>query len=324
MKKLDVLLIGAINYDVYVPHSHNLVETSAVIDGIRLAIGGGASITAIALATLGLSSAVAGSVGKHAEIIKQILEEKGVEHFLEEFPKVETAITVADHYDDGSKRYRVDVTANKQFTPNNIRQLTSIVQDSKVVMRTGYPWMPQIAGQPTAELFEHARLNDVMTAFDMSNPDLWEVRMLEELVSDVLPYVDLLCANEKELYRLARRPSEPQIDSSELEEYMTQERVSEFAQRVLDMGVTTVNSHDGAKGTAIITKDEQVHEEPATVDRFVNPTGCGNLQNAGVIYSMLKGDDISYAAKFGNAMAILRLSGYDFPILSEVKAHMGE
>ena len=64
--RLDALFIGAINYDFYAYHKNNSIETSALSDDIRMEIGGGASITALALARLGLSSAVAGSVGDDA------------------------------------------------------------------------------------------------------------------------------------------------------------------------------------------------------------------------------------------------------------------
>jgi len=322
MSELDTLLIGAINYDIYVPYVNNSTETTSLSDVVRLKIGGGASITAIALATLGLSSAVAGSVGRDADIIRSELEERGVRQVLKKYPDVETAITVVEHYPDGRKRYRANTKSNRFFTPDDLRKVLPYVARSRVVMRTGYPWMPQIAGKPTAELFDYARQHGVTTALDMSNPDSWEQRLLEELISDVVPNIDLLCANENELHRLARTQNEPQIDNPELEAYMTPDRALKYAHRLLDRGVSTVNLHYGARGTMLVTKDGYVHQEPPRVEKYENPTGCGNLQNAGVIYCMRNGNDLGYAARFANTMAVLRLEGKDFPTLQDIKTRI--
>src|SRR3989338_5343144 len=320
MAELDVLFIGAVNYDILFPHLESPVETSSPSD-IRRRIGGGASITAIALATLGLSSAVAGSIGKDADIILKELDNRGVKHFLRQYP-VETAITAVEHYPDGRKRYMANTGSNALFTPEDLSEVLPHVNNSRVVMRTGYPWMPQIAGRPTAELFEYARQHNVVTALDMSSPDSWQKKMLEELVSDVVPYIYLLCANRRELYTLGIKEGEPQIDNSDLEAHTTPERALEYAHRLLDQGVTIVNLHYGQRGTMLVTKHGHVHEEPPKVERYVNPTGCGNQQNAGVISRILSGDNLSYAARFGNTMAVLRLSGTDFPTLQDVKTRI--
>lgn len=320
MTKLDALLIGAINYDVYALHKDNSIETSVLSDGLRLEIGGGASITAIALARLGLSCAVAGSVGNDAATFIEKLDEKKVKHFLKQHHEVGTALTLAIHYQDGNKRHLANTTSNKFFTHQDLRELFPQIKNSKLVMRTGYPWMPQIAGRPTAELFNYARENNVITALDMSNPETWEKKLLEELVSDVVPNIDLLCANEKELYRLAKKEDELEIINSGIEEYMAPKRALEYAHRLLLRGVKIVNLHYGKRGTMLLTKDEYIHIEPLKVERYVNPTGCGNLQNVGIIYCMLNDKDLRYAAKFANTIAVLRLEGNDFPKLNDIEA----
>ncbi|MFH1325140.1 MAG: carbohydrate kinase family protein [archaeon] len=322
MEKSDITFVGALNYDVYVPHKNNHAETSSLSDEIELEIGGGAAITAIAMATLGISPVVVGSVGKHSAIITQEFDNVGISYHLKYHPELKAAMTVADHYADGKKRYRANTIANRLFTSENLREIYPHIKTSRMVMRTGYPWMPQIAGKPTAELFNYARQHNVMTALDMSNPDSWEKRLLEELISEVTPQIDLLCANEKELHRLGRKSDEPLLDNSELEKYMVPERALEYAHRLIDRGVKIVNVHYGPLGTMIVTKNCYVHQQPPETKGYINPTGCGNLQNAGVIYSLLKEDDLDSAAKFGNAMAVLRLSGTLFPTLNEVEQNL--
>lgn len=100
---------------------------------------------------------------------------------------------------------------------------------------------------------------------------------------------------------------------------MMPERALEYAHRLLEKGVKTVNLHYGRKGTILVTKSGYVHAEPCRVEKYANPSGCGNLQNAGVIYCMLNGDDLPYTARFANAMAVSRLNGNDFPTLRDAE-----
>jgi len=276
MSQFDVFSIGPSSIDVYVPYSQRPAEYTYLDDGIRMGIGGGATITAIALARLGMSTAVAGSIGIYSGSIRNMLERRGVISFLKRYP-VETAITVIDHYSNGRKRPRANIKSNTFYTQRDLEDNFKHVSESRLVLRTGYPWMPQIAGEPTVKLFEHAKQHNVITALDMSNPVSWEKGLLEGLVSDVLPKTDLLCANERELYVLARREDEPKIPKSDVEAHMTPNRAYKYARRLLDKGVKTVNLHYGPRGTMIITNGSrlwslsQPREQPLTSATLLRP-----------------------------------------------------
>ena len=56
-----------------------------MLDDINIELGGGALITAMALAELGMSSVVVGSVGRHSGIITEELEQRGVQYRLKEY-----------------------------------------------------------------------------------------------------------------------------------------------------------------------------------------------------------------------------------------------
>src|SRR3989338_7194344 len=100
---IGALLTGAVNLDVYVSHMSNpdktnKIETTSLARGIKMEIGGGASITALALAKLGLLSAVAGAIGEDSDIILRKLAEPNVQTFLKYYPHGEPAVTIAEHY----------------------------------------------------------------------------------------------------------------------------------------------------------------------------------------------------------------------------------
>lgn len=340
-KTTGALLIGALNYDVYisVPNLNGAVEATSLENTIPLLlplerrIGGGAAITAVALATLGLSTTVAGVVGNDSSQLLETLWKAGVATDVVTHSDVPTAVTRAYHSPDGKKLYKADIRSNQLFTAKDLTEMLDEVGRSRIVMRTGYPWTPEIAGVPTAELFRYARKNCTITALDMSSPAKWPEGMLESLISDVLPQVDLLCANAWELYSLARRPDEPKLNAGEAEDCMSPKRVLECSARLIKGGVSVVNVHYGEKGTVLVTANGWAHALPPYVAQTVNPTGCGNLQNAGIIYCMLNdrrpdrlgsstsfGLDLPYAAKFANAAAALRLGGKEFPSFKEIKA----
>lgn len=340
-KTIDALFIGALNYDVYinVPNLNRAIDATSLDNAVPLLlpserrIGGGAAITAVALATLGLSTAVVGAVGKDGDALLEALKQAGVISLITQHSRVPTAVTLAYHTPEGGELYKANTQSNELFGTGDLTKLLGNVRQSRLVMRTGYPWMPQLAGLPTAELFRFARQNDVITALDMSNPKALDKRVLEELVSEVLPNVDLLCANVNELYCLANYKAGPDVGVSELETTISSETILDYSSQLIRRGVNIVNVHCGERGTVLVTNSGYVHAIPPQVAHIVNPTGCGNLQNAGFIYCLLNdgrldrlgsslglGLDLFYAAKFANAAAALRLGGKEFPTFEQIKA----
>jgi len=328
MEQYDVFAVGSANKDIYIPVVSSPKEYTHVRrEGLRIAMGGGALNVVGFLAHLGLSTAIAGSIGNDAnDIILERLKEYGIKSFLIKY-EVDTDVTAALHYPDVGKRYISSIKSKELYSPEDLKEVLSEIKKSKVLYRSSYPWQRGIIGKPSIELFDYARKNNVITVFDMSSPERWEEGLLEELRTEIIPRTDWLCANTRELYVLTKEEDKPEIPKSEIEDYMTLKRILKSARMMMDKGVKIVNIHEGRRGSVIIKKGAHYHAEPPRVEKYLHPTrliptGTGDAQNSGFIYCMLNEKDLKYTVNFANTMAVLRLSGIRRPKLNQVENFM--
>lgn len=107
---------------------------------------------------------------------------------------------------------------------------------------------------------------------------------------DLLPYIDILKANEHEMVSLTGS-SDPY----------------EAARRLAEWGVREVVLTLGDQGS-VIYNDGKFYEIPAyPVDKVIDATGCGDTYMAGYLYKRAQGADIKDAGNFAAAMCTLKL-----------------
>jgi sugar/nucleoside kinase (ribokinase family) len=117
-----------------------------------------------------------------------------------------------------------------------------------------------------AELLEAARRQGLTTSLDINWDPQWNsapdavIRSRKEAVRQVLPLVDLVHGNVRELTLFA--------DSDDLA--VTLERLSAW-------GAGAVVVHRGAQGAGHFCRGELLTEPAAPVRQHVNSTGCGDL-----------------------------------------------
>lgn len=108
---------------------------------------------------------------------------------------------------------------------------------------------------------------------------------------EILPYVDILKANEKEM----------EVLTGVTDPY-------EAARRLAAMGCREVVLTLGARGS-LIYADGEFHDIPAFVpEAVVDATGCGDTYMAGYLLRRSLGDDIDTAGRFAAAMCSLKLA----------------
>ncbi len=108
---------------------------------------------------------------------------------------------------------------------------------------------------------------------------------------ELLPYIDILKANEHEMVSLTGH-DDPLA----------------AARRLADWGVKEVVLTLGDRGSLIYTGGE-AHVIPAyPVDDVVDATGCGDTYMAGYLYIRSRGGDVDEAGRFASAMCSLKLA----------------
>jgi sugar/nucleoside kinase (ribokinase family) len=150
-------------------------------------------------------------------------------------------------------------------------------------------------GSPTARILRKARHAGATTSLDIStDPQGWP-RVRVDAVRACLPHVNTFFANEVEVCAVAevRNPIRA-------------------AERILEHGVEEVVLHRGADGATSI-REGQRESAPAFRVPVDNPTGCGDVFNAGYLFAKLSGGAPDEALGLGNACAALHLQDRTVP-----------
>ncbi len=217
-----------------------------------------------------------------------------------------------------------DARCSRMLTGSHIQKSSPYVMNGKVAVMSTLGGFDISVLEETARQFKAALDKGVVTALDLGgyikNPDY---RALFEKL--FLPGLSLVCGNEKELYWAAKRERENIKNPDKIREFMTPDKVVEFANRIFETGygrLQLINIHYGKDGTILVRRGKHSHEMPSFRPHIKNNSGPGNVQNAGVIYCFLKGKDDAYAAKFANAAAGLYVGGMGYPRLGQIESVM--
>ncbi len=90
-----------------------------------------------------------------------------------------------------------------------------------------------------------------------------------------------------------------------------------------DAGVRQVLISDGAAGAVIGTDDGYEHIPPAQDVTITNTSGAGDALLAGIIYGIMRGDEMTSAVKFAHQMAAITLN-HDGPVVPHIMDKLTE
>jgi len=97
--------------------------------------------------------------------------------------------------------------------------------------------------------------------------------------------------------------------------------INKIFNKAISYGCKTVVMKLGEKG-CLIGQKNKVIKVPAFKTKVVNPTGAGDLFDAGFIFSFLRGDCVEKAGKFGNLVASFGISRFGdcrYPTMEQLK-----
>jgi sugar/nucleoside kinase (ribokinase family) len=278
-----ILVSGAVIYDTLVrPVEAPQWGTTTIVETIEPHIGGNASNTSIALATLGVPVRVIGAIGddEHGRFVRGALERAGVGTEALSVVDAPTAATVA----------LVNGAGNRMFLhrPGASGAAFSVPLDFPAGLIAGMSHyhlaslfiLPNFRPHAPATL-ARARAAGLATSLDTN----WDPRgMWMRDLGPCLPDLDYLFMNEDEA-RMATGSDDP----------------ATIAKAVLGLGVRTAVLKLGAHGCAIFTADREVRC-PAFEVEVKDTTGAGDCFVAGFLAARQRGAGIEEAGRFANAV----------------------
>jgi sugar/nucleoside kinase (ribokinase family) len=282
--RADVLSVGLVVADHvcapidHLPAAGELVTTDQMI----LTIGGGASNTAIDLRKMGVSVAIAASVGEDAfgPIVREVLESHGVDtSALRVNRKQPTSQTLIVNVKGQDRRFVHLIGAYGEYRAEDIP--LDLVRSCKVLYLGYFLLMPSLTAEGLIPIFELARQSGAKVIVDVAVPGKGDhAAKLQRL----LPHVDVFLPNqdEAELILGERNP---------------------FSQATAfrKMGARTAVITLGDAG-AILADENGILRAEAFPVEFLDASGGGDAFAAGYIYGLLHRMDAEGCLKVASAL----------------------
>jgi len=279
----DVTCLGILVADVIGKPVEALPERGKLmlVDRMELHGGGCANNTGIALAKIGIKTAVIGKVGNDGfgDFMVNSLTRNGVDCAgVVRDDEVATSATMVVVHGDGERSFIHYLGANAVLTDADVNY--DVVKSSRILHIAGTFLMPSFDGEPTARVLKKAKEMGVTTALDTA----WDSRgNWMKLLETCLPYVDYAVPSIEEA-RMVTGKYEP----------------CDVAGVLMDKGVGTVALKMGDQGCYIRSKDVELRIPIYRVDA-VDATGAGDAFAAGFLAGLANGWDLERTGKFANA-----------------------
>jgi sugar/nucleoside kinase (ribokinase family) len=254
-------------------------ETST--DSIVETVGGGGANSALFAAGLGAEVGFAGKVGDDplGTRLEQALLQRGIASFVRRGPQVQTGSSLVLSYTNGCRHFISHQPNNYTFSFSDID--LALLQGGGHLLRADVWFSESMLATGNAQLLHAARERGLATSLDLNWDPWWDSasedgdcpncrrsengtipleQARKEAIRRVLPLVDLVHGNVRELNRFA--------DSTEL---------ATTLQRLTAWGAGAVVLHMGAQGAGYYSGGELIVEPCAPAPRSVNATGSGDL-----------------------------------------------
>ncbi|MGH7142901.1 MAG: carbohydrate kinase family protein [Planctomycetota bacterium] len=258
------------------------VQTQVNAEHIDFQPGGGAVNTSLALAQLGIETAIFTRVGADmsGRFLKEELARRGVHvGALELVPGGQTPFTFVAIHPGGDRSFVHTPGVNRtsriaDFDPADLLSCGVLVYQDLFVQ-------PAMDGAPAAELLARARARGVVTVLD----ECWGLGPKKELLEPCLPHVDFFLPSFDDL--LALYPAAAPAD---------------MLAKLHGLGAATVVLKMGAQGCILSHRGRQT-PLAAQAGAIVDTTGAGDCFDAGFVAALVHGRDPVEAVHVGAAAA---------------------
>lgn len=281
-----------------------------LVDQLDLYTGGCAVNSGIAMAKIGLNTAVLGKIGNDGfgKFIYNSLKEEKVNVdglVLDSNSSTSASVVLVDS--DGERSFLHCLGANAEFMDTDVD--FNIIEKSKIVFIAGTMLMPSFDGEPCARVLKKSKEMGKYTALDTA----WDSKgRWMQVLEPCMKYIDLFMPSYEEAVQLSGK-----------------EDVEDIADVFLSMGVKTAVIKMGKDGCFIKDSGGEKYKIPTYTDiKPVDTTGAGDSFAAGFLTGITQGWNLYECGKFANAvgthciMAVGASTG--IKSMEEIKAFMAK
>ena len=301
-------IIGDINIDIITPpFTLPEDESSCVLDEFTNSLGGNAINVAASLAALGTNHEFFGAMGDgpiSQWIIKRCAE-LNVNMNLTTIPNKSAGITFAMTYLGGRRQFVATLGTNKFLSEKHIDKKK--IYESDHLHRSGFWYTPALKGAPTISLMKEMIKLGKETSLDVGwDPENYPQENIE-LLYETLEYTKYFFVNEKEIKVITQKK---ELSAA----------IDEILQISTNIDEPVVVLHQGALGSSIITKENKIKIPTLDVPQ-INPTGTGDIYNAGFINGLLNDWNYEKCGIFADKLACIHLMDKSkiYPTLNDIE-----
>lgn len=244
--------------------------------------GGSCPNTIITLASLGVTSALAGKVGsdKYGKIYKERLKELDVIDQLVITDQDSSGSSIILVTPDSERTMNTFLGANRLFNKDDI--IASTLKESSYFYFTGYMWDTESQKSAIKEALETSKENSIKIAMDIADP-LAVGRNREDFIYLIKNYADIVLANSEEARIL-------------FDNYDPYECCKSMG-KLCEIAIVK----NGKKGSFISYKNKIVQIGIHGPQKALDTTGAGDAYAAGFLYGVcnnLTVEQSGYAASY--------------------------
>ena len=265
----DLCVVGAICRDIKTaplpPGDYVLQDGETSIAGVCETIGGGGANSAAMAANLGSQARFAGVIGDDelGRRLQRALERSAVRCFLYCAPGLATGTTINLIYASGQRHFLSCHPNNAALALDQI-DLAALAGARHLLRADIWFSEPMLYGG-NEQLLREARRQGLATSLDLNWDPMWgrapaaEITRRKEAVRRLLPLVDLVHGNVRELSTFADAPD-----------------LLTALESLTTWGAGAVVVHKGAEGAGYYAEGQLITEPPAPVKQRLIATGTGD------------------------------------------------
>jgi len=266
----NICVVGNINRDIKIsqisPGSYVFADGETSVASVTETVGGGGANSALAAAALGARVVFLGRVGADwlGDRLERTLTSHGISAYLKRVSGCPTGTSVNLTFTSGQRHFLSSLPNNASLAFEDLD--LSALEGFDHLLRADVWFSEAMLYGGNERLFRHAREAGVRISMDINWDPRWgvespaEVQKRKEAVRRVLPLVDLVHGNTRELNAFA--------DSNDLQQSL---------RALQNWGAGAAVVHLGAKGAGYYHHGLLIVEESVPAKRQVNTTGTGDV-----------------------------------------------
>ena len=266
----NICIVGNINRDIKIsqisPGSYLFTDGETSVASVTETVGGGGANSALAAAALGARVVFLGRVGADwlGDRLERTLTSHGISAYLKRVSGCPTGTSVNLTFTSSHRHFLSSLPNNASLAFEDLD--LSALEGFDHLLRADIWFSEAMLYGGNERLFRHARDAGMRISMDINWDPRWgvespaEVQKRKEAVRRVLPLVDLVHGNTRELNEFA--------DSSD---------TAQSLRALENWGAGAAVVHLGAKGAGYYHHGLLIVEESVPAQRQVNTTGTGDV-----------------------------------------------